>query len=152
MVNEEKQIFHCFGCTKGGDVFTFVQEIESLDFRETLKLLAEKNIGALMVVKDGTLLGIFSERDYARKIVLRGESSHTTAVKEIMSTHVVSVQPDQSIADVMNLMTDNSIRHLPVMEDRKLIGIVSIGDVVKAIISDQAETIKHLENYIAGTP
>lgn len=117
---------------------------------DALKLLAEKNIGALMVVRDGTLLGIFSERDYARKIVLRGESSRTTAVKDVMSTHVVSVRQDQSIADVMNLMTNNRIRHLPVMEEQKLIGIISIGDVVKAIISDQAETIKHLENYISG--
>lgn len=117
---------------------------------DALKFLAEKNIGALMVVNDGVLLGMFSERDYARKIVLRGESSHTTAVKDIMSTHVVSVRQDQSIADCMNLMTNNRIRHLPVMEDQKLIGIISIGDVVKAIITDQAETIKHLENYISG--
>jgi CBS domain-containing protein len=119
---------------------------------DALRLLAEKNIGVLLVVNDGVLLGIFSERDYARKIVLRGESSRTTAVKDVMSTHVVSVQQTQSIADVMNLMTNNRIRHLPVMEDQKIIGIISIGDVVKAIISDQAETIKHLENYITGTP
>jgi CBS domain-containing protein len=117
---------------------------------EALRLMAEKNVGALIIVMDDIVQGIFSERDYARKIVLRGESSRTTTVAEIMSTHVVTVRPDQSIGDCMALMTNNRIRHLPVVDGLKLIGLISIGDVVKAIISDQAETIKHLENYISG--
>jgi CBS domain-containing protein len=139
---------HSLLAAKEDAVWTVAPDAMVID---ALKLMAEKNIGALMVVKDDAIQGIFSERDYARKIVLRGESSKTTAVKDIMSTRVVSVRPDQSIGDCMALMTNNRFRHLPVVDNKKIVGLISIGDVVKAIIADQAETIKHLENYISGT-
>jgi CBS domain-containing protein len=116
-----------------------------------LKLMAEKNIGALLVVDSGNLIGIFSERDYARKIALKGKTSHETSVREIMTKKVASVRPDQSIQECMELMTEKHIRHLPVLENEQLVGVISIGDVVKAVISEQAFIIEQLENYIAGS-
>ena len=118
---------------------------------DALKIMADKNVGALLVTKKEKVVGIFSERDYARKIVLKGESSHTTAIKDVMTSGVLSVNPEQSIDECMTLMTNKHIRHLPVLENGKLIGLVSIGDVVKAIISEHEYTIKQLENYITGS-
>jgi CBS domain-containing protein len=118
---------------------------------EALKIMADKNIGALLVMQKETVVGIFSERDYARKIVLKGESSRTTAVKDVMTSSVLTVNPEQSIDECMALMTDKHIRHLPVVEKGKLIGLISIGDVVKEIISEHKETIQQLENYITGS-
>ena len=118
---------------------------------EAIKIMAEKNVGALLVIQNEKVIGVFSERDYARKIVLKGESSHTTIVKNVMSFDVLFVLPEQSLDDCMALMTNKHVRHLPVLENGKLIGIISIGDVVKAIISEHEYTIKQLENYITGS-
>jgi CBS domain-containing protein len=118
---------------------------------DALKIMAEKNIGALLVMQKEKVVGIFSERDYARKIVLKGESSRTTAVHDVMTSEVLSVHPEQSIDECMALMTNNHVRHLPVLENGTIIGLISIGDVVKAIISEHEYTIKQLENYITGS-
>ena len=118
---------------------------------EALKIMADKNIGALLVMQKETVVGIFSERDYARKIILRGESSRTAAVKDVMTSSVLTVHLEQSIDACMALMTDKHIRHLPVVENEKIIGLISIGDVVKSIISEHKETIQQLENYITGS-
>jgi CBS domain-containing protein len=115
-----------------------------------LQLMAEKNIGALLVLRDQVLTGIFSERDYARKVVLKGKSSKDTSVSEVMSENPICVSPEQTIEACMALMTDKHIRHLPVSEKGRYIGLISIGDVVKAIISEQQGTINDLENYITG--
>ena len=117
---------------------------------DALELMAEKNIGALLVLDADKLIGIFSERDYARKVILKGKASRNTHIKEIMSTKVLYVGPDQSIEECMALMTDKRIRHLPVLAGDELLGIISIGDVVKAIISEQEITIHWLEKYISG--
>jgi CBS domain-containing protein len=116
-----------------------------------LELMAEKEIGALLVFDSDELVGIFSERDYARKVILKGKSSHSTAVSEIMTENVICVRPDQSMNDCMALMTDKHIRHLPVLENNEIIGVISIGDVVKEIISEQEFVIGQLENYITGS-
>jgi CBS domain-containing protein len=115
---------------------------------DALKLMAEKDIGALPVVENGNLIGIVSERDYARKVILHGKSSHDTLVKEIMTGGAYCVQPANTIEECMALMTDRHIRHLPVLENAKLIGILSIGDLVKATIAEQQFMIKQLESYI----
>ena len=115
-----------------------------------LELMAEKDIGAVVVVDKGKPVGIFSERDYARKVILKGKSSKSTSVGELMSRPVLYVRPDQTLDQCMALMTNKRIRHLPVMENDALIGILSIGDVVKAIITEQEFTIQQLENYISG--
>ncbi len=116
---------------------------------EALQLMAEKNVGALVVLDQKKVIGIISERDYARKVILRGKSSLDTPVREIMAK-VVSIRPDQTVEECMALMTDKRTRHLPVLEDKQLVGIVSIGDVVKKIISHQEFTIQQLDNYITG--
>lgn len=117
-----------------------------------LELMAEKNIGALPVVENGRVCGIFSERDYARKVVLHGRSSRDTPIADIMTTQVISVRPQEGMARCMALMTDKHIRHLPVLDDNEqLIGIISIGDVVKAIIAEQQVLIDHLQDYITGS-
>ena len=116
---------------------------------DALELMAEKNIGALLVLDADKLIGIFSERDYARKVILKGKASRNTHIKEIMSTKVLYVGPDQSIEECMALMTDKRIRHLPVLAGDELLGIISIGDVVKAIISEQEITIHWLDKYIS---
>jgi CBS domain-containing protein len=118
---------------------------------DALNLLAEKSLGALVVLtREGDLAGIVSERDYARKVELLGKTARETPVREIMTERVVCVRPDQTVEECMALMTNKRIRHLPVIEGNTLIGIVSIGDVVKAIISEQEFMIAQLENYITG--
>lgn len=115
---------------------------------DALKVMAEKDIGALLVVENGRLAGILSERDYARKVILHGKSSHDTPVSEIMTERVVYVQPKNTVDECMALMTDKHIRHLPVLDNDQLIGVLSIGDLVKETISEQQLTIKQLESYI----
>ena len=117
-----------------------------------LVLMADKNIGALCVTDGDRLIGIISERDYTRKIVLRGRSSRTTTVQEIISGHVISVTPESTVEECLHLMTDNRVRHLPVMTDGRLTGIVSIGDLVNSVISTQQNTIEQLQTYITGVP
>ena len=116
-----------------------------------LELMEEKNVGALLVVEGGSLLGVFSERDYARKVILKGRSSKTTTVRELMSGPPIAVKPDVTLKDCMVLMTRNRIRHLPVLSNDTILGVISIGDAVNAIISDQESTIEELKEYIAGT-
>jgi CBS domain-containing protein len=127
---------------------------------EALELMADKNIGAVLVTdQSGKLAGILSERDYARKMMIKGRDSHSTKVKEIMTTLVVSINPETRLRDCMSLMTEKRIRHLPVFQGEKLVGVVSIGDVVKSllseqdyVISQQAYKIDQLENYISLSP
>jgi len=118
---------------------------------EALEMLAEKNIGALPVIENGRLIGVFSERDYARKVILKGKSSKNTRVREVMSSPPVHVDPGTTLKECMVLMTKNRIRHLPVLDKGVLLGIISIGDAVNAVISDQEAMIEELEGYIAGT-
>ena len=117
---------------------------------EALQVMADKNIGALLVMDRGNVAGVFTERDYARKVVLQGRSSKTTTVGELMTHNVLYVSPDDTIENCMAIMTDKRLRHLVVMDGGKLAGVVSIGDVVKAIISDREFTIRELERYITG--
>ncbi len=119
---------------------------------EALKLMAEKNIGAVLVVDEGQLTGIFSERDYARKVILKDRSSGDTRISEVMTSKVITIEPQQSLEECMFLMSDKHIRHLPVMDKGELIGIISINDVVTAIIRDQKTRIDSLESYISGSP
>jgi CBS domain-containing protein len=116
-----------------------------------LELMAQKNVGALLVMDGDQLAGIFSERDYARKVVLEGKTSKETPVREIMTAKVVCAKLGQSIEDCMALMTDKHCRHLPVIDSNKVVGVISIGDVVKALLSEQTFVISQLENYITGT-
>ena len=113
--------------------------------------MAEKNIGAVLVTSNKKLVGILSERDYARKIILKGKTSKETKVEEIMTSQVLYVSTDKSVEDCMAIMSEKHIRHLPVIDNGELLGIISIGDVVKAIISEKEFAIKQLENYISGT-
>lgn len=115
---------------------------------DALRVMAEKEIGAVLVLDGEQLAGIFSERDYARKVVLQGKSSKETPVREIMTEKVVCVHPKQTIEDCMGLMTDKRIRHLPVLEHKKVVGVISIGDVVKEMLSEKEFVIKQLESYI----
>jgi CBS domain-containing protein len=132
--------------TKGREVYSIVSTITVF---EALRVMGEKNVGAVLVIEDGVLKGILSERDYARKIVLKDKSSKKTPVSEIMESEVVTVTPSDNLDYCMGLMSQNRIRHLPVIENDTVIGLVSIGDVVKAIIEVQKETIKHLDSYIS---
>ena len=133
--------------TKDGTVHSVSPETSVFD---ALQQMAEANVGALLVMQDKKLVGIVSERDYARKIVLKGRTSPDTPVSAIMSTKVLCATPDQTVGECMGLMTAKAIRHLPVLEHKAVIGIVSIGDLVKAIISEQQFVIEQLENYIHG--
>jgi CBS domain-containing protein len=117
---------------------------------EALEFMAEKNIGALLVVDDGRLAGVFSERDYARKVILKGKSSKSTTVGELMSSPPICGDPALTIRDCMALMTINHIRHLPIMEKGVIVGLVSLGDVVKTVVCEQDSTIQTLENYVTG--
>ena len=133
---------------KGRDVWCIEPDASVYD---ALKLMADKKVGALLVLEGESLVGIISERDYARKVILKGKTSLNTPVREIMTSKVVSVCPNKSTEECMALMTDQRTRHLPVLEDGWLVGIVSIGDVVKKIIHHQEFTIQQLDNYITGS-
>ena len=134
--------------TKGNQIWSV--EPKATIF-EALEIMSEKEIGALLVMEDGKLTGIFSERDYARKVILKGKSSKETLVGELMTKKVFYVDPQKTINDCMAMMTAKRIRHVPVIEDNQVMGIVTIGDVVNQIISEQEVTINHLENYITGS-
>jgi len=132
--------------TKGSKVFSI---LPGNSVYEALQIMGEKNIGALMVIEDDQLKGIFSERDYARKIVLVNRNSKDTLISEIMTANVITVSPSDSIEHCMELMSGKKIRHLPVTDNGKVAGLISISDVVTAIIDSQKETISHLQNYIS---
>ncbi len=135
--------------TKGHDIWSVAPDASVYD---ALKLMAEKNIGAVLVRDAESLVGILSERDYARKVALQGKSAMDTPAKEIMTEKVICVRPEESAEECMAVMTERKVRHLPVLEDEQLIGVISIGDVVKAIIPEQEFLIKQLEHYVRGTP
>jgi CBS domain-containing protein len=132
---------------KGNAVYTITPEAPVLD---AIRLMAERSVGALPVMRGGALAGIVSERDYARKVILKGHSSRETPVSDIMTPAPTSVAPATTVDECMRLCTELRVRHLPVLENNKLVGIVSIGDLVKAVIDDQAAEIDHLQRYIAG--
>lgn len=132
---------------KAGEVWSIFPGASVYD---AIKLMAEKRVGSLLVTEQGRLVGIISERDYARKIILQERSSKTTAVAEIMSSPVTFVSLQHTISDCMRIITEKRIRHLPVLENDTILGIVSIGDLVNWIINEQQETIRHLETYITG--
>jgi CBS domain-containing protein len=132
---------------KGNQVWTIAPQATVY---EALELMAAKNIGSLVAVEHGNVAGVFTERDYARKVILKGRSSKTTTVAELMTTDVLYVSPEDTIENCMALMTDKRLRHLPVMDNGKLAGVVSIGDIVKVIISEREFTIRELERYITG--
>lgn len=132
---------------KGQSVWSVAPDSSVYD---AMKLMAEKGIGALMVMQGEKLVGIISERDYARKVILQGRSSRTTQVKEIMTSHVLYAQPEQNIEECMALMTDKRVRHLPVFDEGRLLGVISIGDLVKSIITEQKFMIEQLEKYISS--
>ena len=133
--------------TKGHDFWHV--EPQSTVF-DAIKLMADKEIGSVLVIENGTIVGIITERDYARKVILEGKSSPQLPVTEVMSTKVLYARPDQSVEECMALMTDKRVRHLPVMRNGSILGVVSIGDLVKEVITEQQFTIKQLENSIAG--
>ena len=132
---------------KGHDVWSISPEASVYD---AIRLMADKKVGALVVIEDSKPVGIVSETDYMRKVILKGRTSQGTSVKAIMTTRVLYVHPQQDIEECMVLMTKKRTRHLPVLDDGNLIGLVSIGDVVKSIIDEQRFTIEQLENYIAS--
>jgi CBS domain-containing protein len=132
---------------KGDTIFSVAPDAPVL---EAIKQMAEHRIGALLVLRGTELVGVVSERDYARKVILQGKSSSQTAVSDIMTANPLTVGPDTDVLDCMRLCTDSRIRHLPVMHDGALVGIISIGDLVKAVIDAQAEQIEHLERYITS--
>lgn len=135
--------------SKNGQIITIDPDSSVYD---AIKVMADNHVGALPVMDEDNLVGIITERDYARNVILRGKSSKVTPVKEIMTSNVLCVKEEQTIEECMALMTEKRVRHLPVVNDGKMIGIISIGDLVKAIISEQQYTIEQLEHYISGLP
>lgn len=133
--------------SKGHSVLAVDPDAQVLD---AVRIMAENHVGALLVMADGLLIGIVSERDYARKVVLKGRSSSDTPVRDIMTAPVVTVPPDFSVHDAMQVMTQRRVRHLPVVSGRAVVGVVSIGDLVKSVIEDQQHHIENLESYIHG--
>ena len=133
--------------TKGGDVISIAPEASVFD---AIKLMADRAVGSLLVMKGEEMVGIVTERDYARKVILLGRSSETTRVEQIMSTEVIAASVEQTVQECMTLMTEKRIRHLPVVGGDRVIGLISIGDLVQAIISEQRQAIEQLENYISG--
>ena len=133
--------------SKGHAIHAVVPDASVLD---ALRRMAQEGVGALLVMQGTQLLGVVSERDYARKVALRGRASADTPVREIMTAPVLTVSPDDSVEACMRLCTDSRVRHLPVVEAGQVRGVISIGDLVKAVIDDQAEEIEHLQRYIAG--
>jgi len=132
---------------KSANLWTIAADATVFD---AIHLMADKNIGALLVMTGDRLVGIISERDYTRKVALKGKSSRETQVREIVSTPVISVTPDHTVEECMRLMTENRVRHLPVLDSDRVVGVVSIGDLVNWIISRQSVTITQLESYISG--
>lgn len=132
---------------KGSHVFSITPDTTVFD---ALKQMAEKNLGGLLVMKDDNLVGIFTERDYARKIILLGRASKDTPVTEVMTANVRTITRETEISECMMMMTEKTIRHLPVVEEGKVVGLISIGDVVKHLIEEQQGIIEHLQSYIAG--
>src|SRR6266516_959759 len=142
-----KTVAHILKSKSDQNVYTITPTASVLD---ALKLMAEKNVGALLVMDGEQIAGIITERDYARKIILKGRSSKDTPVRDIMTSSVMCVRPDQTSEECMVLMTENRLRHLPIIDGGKLVGLISIGDLVKDIISEQRFIIEQLEHYIAG--
>lgn len=142
-----QSVAHILKAKKDSSVYTIAPSASVL---EAVKLMAERSIGALLVMEGEQVVGIVTERDYARKIVLMGRASKDTPVREIMTSNVMYVRPDQTNEQCMALMTENRLRHLPVLQDGKLVGLISIGDLVKDIISEQQFIIQQLEHYIRG--
>ncbi|MGH8042817.1 MAG: CBS domain-containing protein [Rudaea sp.] len=132
---------------KGNAIHSIRPEQPVLD---AIRMMADKYVGALLVMEGAQLVGIVSERDYARKVILKGRSSADTPVREIMTAQVLTVGPGDSIAHCMKLVTDQRVRHLPVVDAGRVIGILSIGDLVKAVIDDQAQELEHMQRYISG--
>ena len=132
---------------KSGDIWTTSPDATVYD---AIKLMAEKNVGALLVMEGDKLVGIVSERDYSRKVMLRGKTSRNSYVREIMTTELTTASPRQTVEDCLRFMTEKRIRHLPVVEDGKLRGVISIGDLVKQVISVQSATLEQLRDYISG--
>jgi CBS domain-containing protein len=133
--------------SKGNDIYAIAPEVP---VRDAIKHMAERRVGALLVMRGDELLGIISERDYARKVILQGRSSSSTAVSDIMSGPAITVAPDTDVFDCMRLCTDSRVRHLPVVNDGRVVGVISIGDLVKAVIDAQAEQIEQLQRYITS--
>jgi CBS domain-containing protein len=133
--------------SKGRDIISVTADVSVLD---AIKLMAEKTIGSLLIMQGDELQGIMTERDYARKVIIKGRSSESTEVGEIMTTDICSASSQQTVTDCMALMTKRKIRHLPVIDDGTVVGMLSIGDLVQAIISDQQEEIQQLGQYISG--
>jgi len=133
--------------TKGSDIISIARDASVFD---AISVMAQRSIGSLLVIEAGKIVGIVTERDYARKVLLLGRSSETTTVEAIMSTDVITATVEQTVKECMTLMTEKRIRHLPVVADDKVVGLISIGDLVQAIISDQQKEIEQLGNYISG--
>ena len=133
--------------SKGSEIISIAADASVLD---AIKLMADKSVGSLLVMDGDQLSGIVTERDYARKVIIKGRASESTQVGEIMTTKVITASSEQTVRDCMSVMSEKRIRHLPVVDDSKVAGMISIGDLVQAIIAEQQEEIEHLEHYISG--